>query len=398
MARGLQSLTIQEDGGDGTKTVGRVASMIGGPQKGRTLSGRNNIKIRTDGTGGNELGKGAQENVVKMTSHSTDNGDHPMANLGKNPSDEEVILSLMPNVGPSVAQMLDHPHQKVCKSRTPHQHLEPIPIKWNIGLGLEENMAQIVKGSGVIPSDERMVFSQNEEGIQGQALLGPGQKKRKALVHVMPIDGLGQPLPDALVRNMDSDKIFAPEGSPVFVIGKTDKETLLGGGKFLNNSSSRALQRLRTRPEGWRLKTLSYVGRMTAIKAVALAMPGYVNFLFGPTVGNQVNAIDIVEGLGKDRVVWKRSPKGNFSVKEAYWLKNEYKFGDTHDLWNFIWSKEMHPRASLFLWRMCSGALPTRDKLGIGDHLDCLLCDGKVENPLHVFFECNLAKTLWKMW
>ncbi|KAM6542945.1 hypothetical protein CsatB_007392 [Cannabis sativa] len=122
---------------------------------------------------------------------------------------------------------------------------------------------------------------------------------------------------------------------------------------------------------------------------------GYVNFLFGPTVGNQVNAIDIVEGLGKDRVVWKRSPKGNFSVKEAYWLKNEYKFGDTHDLWNFIWSKEMHPRASLFLWRMCSGALPTRDKLGIGDHLDCLLCDGKVENPLHVFFECNLAKTLW---
>uniref|UniRef100_A0A803PIJ1 Reverse transcriptase domain-containing protein n=1 Tax=Cannabis sativa TaxID=3483 RepID=A0A803PIJ1_CANSA len=218
MVRGLQSLTIQEDGGDGVETVERVAGRIGGPRKGGTLSWRNNIQNRIDGTGSNELGKGAQENVVKTTSHSTTNGDHPMANLGKNPRDEEVILSLMPNVGPSAAQMLDSPPER---------------------LGLEENMAHIVKGSGDIPTAEKIVFSQNEEGIQAQALPGPGQKKRKASVHVIPIDEMGHALPDALVRNMDSDRIFAPEGSPVFVIGKNDKETLAGGGKLMNNSSSR---------------------------------------------------------------------------------------------------------------------------------------------------------------
>uniref|UniRef100_A0A803NFI5 Uncharacterized protein n=1 Tax=Cannabis sativa TaxID=3483 RepID=A0A803NFI5_CANSA len=48
---------------------------------------------------------------------------------------------------------------------------------------------------------------------------------------------------------------------------------------------------------------------------------GYVISLFGQTVGRQITAIDIVCGLDKDIVVWKRSPKGIFSVKEAYWLE-----------------------------------------------------------------------------
>ncbi|KAM6573037.1 hypothetical protein CsatA_017117 [Cannabis sativa] len=121
----------------------------------------------------------------------------------------------------------------------------------------------------------------------------------------------------------------------------------------------------------------------------------YVIFLFGHTVGKQIVTIDIVGGLGKDLVVWKRSPKGTFTVKEAYWQENEHKFGCTHESWKMIWSKELHPRASLFLWRMCSGALPTRDKIGSMENVKCVICEDSIESPIHVFFECHLAKTLW---
>ncbi|KAF4375525.1 hypothetical protein F8388_024184 [Cannabis sativa] len=399
VVHGLQSLTIQETGGDVGETTIRGTRGNGGPHMAELLSGSVTNPIRTDRTEANVLGKESQKNVVRATPPRTIKGDHPMANLEKNPNDDEVILSLMPNVGPSAAQMLEHPHQHVCKSRTPHQYPEPVPIEWNIGLGLQENMAQFANNSGHNALAENLLISQDKEGIQAHDNPGPGHKKRKASIHYLPIDEKGQPIPEALVRNKESDRTFAPNGSPSFVIGKNDSEAREGGRKLKSKSNSSSSKK-RGRPRKSGAFSSPQKNHESGISDLIIHDHNqwntrYVIFLFGHTVGKQIVTIDIVGGLGKDLVVWKRSPKGTFTVKEAYWQENEHKFGCTHESWKMIWSKELHPRASLFLWRMCSGALPTRDKIGSMENVKCVICEDSIESPIHVFFECHLAKTLW---
>ncbi|KAF4377372.1 hypothetical protein F8388_013718 [Cannabis sativa] len=388
----LQSLTIQEAGGGDGGITNRGTSGAGGPRKEGMMSGSVTTPNRTGRTRANKSGKESQKNVVKVT----------LPRITKEWQTWKRILTVM---------------------KTPHQYPEPVPIEWNIGLGLEENMAHIAKSNGDNASAESMIISHDKEGIQGHAILGPGQKKRKASVHYIPIDEKGQPIPEALVRNKESDRIFAPDSSPAFVVGKNDKEAREGGGRLKINSSSSALQMWHKKSFGDNEANLKLLenrlawiqsqddfenkekssilfskrcssSKRSEIEGI-LQMKGYVIFLFGQTVGRQIVAIDIAGGLGKDFVVWKRSPKGTFTVKEAYWQENEHKFGCIHESWKMIWSKELHPRASLFLWRMCSGALPTRDKIGSGENLNCIFCNDNIESPNHVFFECHLAKTLW---
>ncbi|KAF4368738.1 hypothetical protein G4B88_000995 [Cannabis sativa] len=145
-----------------------------------------------------ELAGELQQKVVTQPLPCVNSGDHPMATLEKNPRDDEVILSLMPNVGPSAAQMLDKPHESVCKSRTPHQYPEPVPVVWNIGLGLEKNVAQVLEG-------EVDRLGNKEKGLLSSVNGG------ESVVHL---------------------------GSPSFVIGKGDDEDYSGKKKKKNSSSS----------------------------------------------------------------------------------------------------------------------------------------------------------------
>ncbi|KAF4367787.1 hypothetical protein F8388_016610 [Cannabis sativa] len=309
-------------------------------------------------------------------------GDHPMATLEKNPMDDEVILSLMPNVGPSAAQMLDKPHELVCKSRTPHQYPEPVPVAWNIGLGFEKNVAQALEVEvGRVGNKEKGEVLYDGKELKAQAISGPSNKKRKAPVHFIPVDDVGQPIPDGLVIPLNGGDSVPPIGSPTFAIGKGNDEDCSGKKNKKNSSSS---SKKRGRP---RKSSQENYGRRWNIS--------YVCYLFGVDMGLQISSIDIVGDLGKDRLVWKRTPSGCFSAKEAYWANLQHRLGVDHKIWKRIWSCKIHPRASLFLWRICSGVLPTRDKLGNIDDDRCLLCNGAVESTKHIFFECSLTRSLW---
>ncbi|XP_060964140.1 uncharacterized protein LOC133033436 [Cannabis sativa] len=89
----------------------------------------------------------------------------------------------------------------------------------------------------------------------------------------------------------------------------------------------------------------------------------YVIHLFGRNLGELIIGIDIVNGLERDTLIWKRVASRKFTVKEAYWLANESFFGPVLSGWRLIWSNKLHPRNCLWLWRMCNGVLRTRDKI-----------------------------------
>uniref|UniRef100_A0A803NPG3 DUF4283 domain-containing protein n=1 Tax=Cannabis sativa TaxID=3483 RepID=A0A803NPG3_CANSA len=100
-----------------------------------------------------------------LPNSDTRSGDHPIAKIGRNPKDK-VILSLMPNVRPFAAQMIELPHHKVCKSRTPHVYLEPISVEWAEGTSLEEVIRDVLVQSDVV--EAQISISLENEGLEAQ--------------------------------------------------------------------------------------------------------------------------------------------------------------------------------------------------------------------------------------
>lgn len=67
-----------------------------------------------------------------------------------------------------------------------------------------------------------------------------------------------------------------------------------------------------------------------------------------------------------DRLQWKESPSGLFTVKSGYNLGMKLKEGSSEpDLaqkgfWKKLWGSNSTQRAKLFVWRVCHQALPVR--------------------------------------
>ncbi|KAF4379633.1 hypothetical protein F8388_023650 [Cannabis sativa] len=78
----------------------------------------------------------------------------------------------------------------------------------------------------------------------------------------------------------------------------------------------------------------------------------------------------------------------------AYWLDQGERFDLANPCWKLIWSNHLHLRQSL-LWRVCNGALSTRDKVSCDGNKNCIVCDLEVENLLHSFVNCHMARLLW---
>ena len=63
-----------------------------------------------------------------------------------------------------------------------------------------------------------------------------------------------------------------------------------------------------------------------------------------------------------------------------------------------IWKSKVHDRLKMFLWRVASDILPTKDKLtSFFPAMDpkCPLCDASPESSLHLFVYCQAARFLW---
>jgi len=115
-----------------------------------------------------------------------------------------------------------------------------------------------------------------------------------------------------------------------------------------------------------------------------------------PAVAQIINQISIPSLAQEDQILWKHSSNGDMPLKEAYEFKFQ-QFNDFH--WaTTIWSKDIPPSKSMFVWRFMHNKIPTDDNLmyrGCQIPSMCSICFKNSETSFHLFFECSLATKLW---
>ncbi|KAF5475845.1 hypothetical protein F2P56_007609 [Juglans regia] len=121
-----------------------------------------------------------------------------------------------------------------------------------------------------------------------------------------------------------------------------------------------------------------------------------VNQIFDGGEAEAIIRIPISSLNSKDKLIWKGTHKGCFSVRSAYHMMKERDFanqgqssfyGQFKKVWQQIWHSNVPPSDKVFLWRACLDALPTQSKLfqkRIVDNPLCPICNLEEENVVHV--------------
>ncbi|GAU36186.1 hypothetical protein TSUD_274640 [Trifolium subterraneum] len=127
-----------------------------------------------------------------------------------------------------------------------------------------------------------------------------------------------------------------------------------------------------------------------------------VRNLFSKDVAEKILETPLVSSVREDKVVWEEERNGCYSVKSGYKLAMRYIIGsDKYHVmgnWNGIWKAQAPHKARHLLWRLCRGCLPTRSRLlerRVECTLNCPVCDEEIEDELHVFFRCAVARDSW---
>ncbi|GAU21365.1 hypothetical protein TSUD_189520 [Trifolium subterraneum] len=127
-----------------------------------------------------------------------------------------------------------------------------------------------------------------------------------------------------------------------------------------------------------------------------------VRNLFSRDVAEKILETPLVSSVREDKVVWDEERNGCYSVKSGYKLVMRYLIGSDkyHVLgnWNGIWKAQAPHKARHLLWRLCRGCLPTRSRLlerRVECTLNCPVCDEEIEDELHIFFRCAVARDSW---
>ena len=102
-----------------------------------------------------------------------------------------------------------------------------------------------------------------------------------------------------------------------------------------------------------------------------------------------------------DKLVWRQSESGEFSVKTGYIVarkvlgKDSTINGSWREVWSVIWKATVASKVKLFAWRLIQGFIPVWSILiSRGVHVQncCCMCASSDETPWHVFFDCKFSK------
>ncbi|GAU17164.1 hypothetical protein TSUD_177940 [Trifolium subterraneum] len=127
-----------------------------------------------------------------------------------------------------------------------------------------------------------------------------------------------------------------------------------------------------------------------------------VRNLFSGDVAERILETPLVNSVREDKVVWEEERNECYSVKSGYKLAMRYIIGsDKYHVagnWNGIWKAQAPHKARHLLWRLCRGCLPTRYRLlerRVECNLNCPVCDEEIEDEIHIFFMCAVARDSW---
>jgi hypothetical protein len=111
--------------------------------------------------------------------------------------------------------------------------------------------------------------------------------------------------------------------------------------------------------------------------------------------------------LPRDRLIWRCTKKGEFSVRSAYHLGLDIQTAekpsssmksDDNEVWKVCWNSNVPPAVKTFIWRACHNLLPTRVNLrrrGVCEEASCPICLHEEETIEHVIWECASASDVW---
>jgi hypothetical protein len=128
-----------------------------------------------------------------------------------------------------------------------------------------------------------------------------------------------------------------------------------------------------------------------------------INAIFSLEEAKVIAAIPLSPTLLSDRIVWRGTKNGVFSVQSAYHLGmeiNARNLGGTSQeagglqVWSVIWNLRDPKPVKLFMWRACNGLLPTKSNLfrrKIVDSNLCPCCTSESETVFHVLWKCLAA-------
>ncbi|KAA3473179.1 reverse transcriptase [Gossypium australe] len=91
---------------------------------------------------------------------------------------------------------------------------------------------------------------------------------------------------------------------------------------------------------------------------------------------------------GSDRLSWRHTSTGAFSVKSAYKALKEVSWNSRDELWKRAW-KILGPQRRLL-------TNVERVRRGLAVDASCLICGHASENILHIIRDCTVAKEVWK--
>jgi len=111
--------------------------------------------------------------------------------------------------------------------------------------------------------------------------------------------------------------------------------------------------------------------------------------------------------LPSDRLIWRGTDNGIFTVRSAYHLGKELqdqeggqcsKRQKGQEVWKSIWSMEVPNSVKLFMWKACNDLLPTKTNLfkrKVVEDPKCPCCTLEEETTFHVLWSCPAARDVW---
>lgn len=124
--------------------------------------------------------------------------------------------------------------------------------------------------------------------------------------------------------------------------------------------------------------------------------PTIVMHLFGTQLGRSVLSTALPCYRCSDIRVWRSSTVARPIAADLYHLYQPESNRKMDGGW--IWKLGVHPRVSLFIWKIVWGRLPTRQMLrerGMDIQSTCPSCGTEEETMVHTLFLCPIARQAW---
>ena len=131
--------------------------------------------------------------------------------------------------------------------------------------------------------------------------------------------------------------------------------------------------------------------------------------IFLQSTVDDILSIKLGEVHDRDKLLWKETKSGCFSVKTAYQVALRLKqpqnvehstAREDKKFWNKMWKLPIPPKVRNFMWRACSDILPTSANLcrrRIPVASTRTICQQHEKTVAHILWECPLARNVWGM-